>query len=140
MEDRFFDLVYAFSVFTHIDEWETAWLAELRRVLKPGGVAYLTIHSDQGWLNMGPKFPIFNGLMQLRDLMPEYGISEEMFRSPMPEPRLVFKMGRQPGHGCNVFHSHAYVHDVWGRYFDVVRIVENPVDPQAGVLLRRQGR
>ena len=34
--DGFFDLVYAFSVFTHLgDEW-AGWLLELHRVLKPG--------------------------------------------------------------------------------------------------------
>jgi ubiquinone/menaquinone biosynthesis C-methylase UbiE len=44
--DGHFDLVFAGSVFTHIDDLADAWLAELRRVLKKGGCAYLTIHDE----------------------------------------------------------------------------------------------
>ena len=43
-EDRYFDVVYAGSVFTHIDDLAQAWFLELRRVLRPGGKLYVTIH------------------------------------------------------------------------------------------------
>jgi ubiquinone/menaquinone biosynthesis C-methylase UbiE len=43
-EDRAFRLIYCGSVFTHIDDLAMAWLLELRRILAPGGRAYLTIH------------------------------------------------------------------------------------------------
>lgn len=43
--DGSFDLVYAFSVLTHLDvEAQTAWLAEFRRILKPGGILLLSLH------------------------------------------------------------------------------------------------
>jgi ubiquinone/menaquinone biosynthesis C-methylase UbiE len=42
-EDRYFDIIYAGSVFTHIDDLAQAWLQELRRILKPGGYLYVTI-------------------------------------------------------------------------------------------------
>ncbi|MGL5082264.1 MAG: tetratricopeptide repeat protein [Microcoleaceae cyanobacterium] len=45
-EDRYFDLIYAGSVFTHIDDLADTWFLELRRVLKPGGVAYVTIQEQ----------------------------------------------------------------------------------------------
>lgn len=57
LEDNYFDVVCAFSVFTHIDDLELAWLAELRRILKPGGVAYITVHTDETWRNMSPDWP-----------------------------------------------------------------------------------
>ena len=38
--DGQFSLVFAGSVFTHIDDLADAWLAEVRRVIKPGGAAY----------------------------------------------------------------------------------------------------
>jgi SAM-dependent methyltransferase len=41
--DETFDFVYTHSVFEHIDDPEAA-LREVRRVLKPGGVAYISIH------------------------------------------------------------------------------------------------
>ena len=43
-EDNYFDLVYAGSVFTHIADLPDAWFLELRRVLRKGGYAYITIH------------------------------------------------------------------------------------------------
>jgi SAM-dependent methyltransferase len=45
-EDNHFDLIYAGSVFTHIDDLVDSWLLELRRVLKPNGKLYLTIHDN----------------------------------------------------------------------------------------------
>jgi SAM-dependent methyltransferase len=42
--DEAFDLVCAFSVFTHIPlEWQRPWLEELRRVLRPGGYLYCSV-------------------------------------------------------------------------------------------------
>jgi len=43
-EDRYFDLIYCASVFTHIDDLADAWLLELKRVMRPGGHAYVTVH------------------------------------------------------------------------------------------------
>jgi SAM-dependent methyltransferase len=41
------DLVYAHSVLTHLTEaTATAWLGELARVLRPGGLALLTFHDE----------------------------------------------------------------------------------------------
>ena len=41
------DLAYAHSVLTHLTEpTAVAWLAELRRVLRPGGLAILTFHDE----------------------------------------------------------------------------------------------
>jgi SAM-dependent methyltransferase len=41
--DRTFDLVYAFSVFSHFSEsMHRRWLAEIRRILKPGGLLVAT--------------------------------------------------------------------------------------------------
>ncbi len=41
-EDRYFDLIYCGSVFSHI-EAPDAWLAELSRILRPGGQLYVTM-------------------------------------------------------------------------------------------------
>src|ERR1700682_4731220 len=45
-EDRFFDLVYCGSVFTHIEDLQQSWLLELARILRPSGMLYVTIHDE----------------------------------------------------------------------------------------------
>ena len=46
-EAGFFDALYALSVFTHLrSETQDEWLAELHRVLAPGGHALITFHDE----------------------------------------------------------------------------------------------
>jgi SAM-dependent methyltransferase len=45
-EDRHFGFVFAGSVFTHIDDLADTWLAELRRILRPGGKLFMTVHLE----------------------------------------------------------------------------------------------
>ena len=45
--DEYLDCVYALSVFTHLsDARHFEWIAELKRVIRPGGIVILTTHSD----------------------------------------------------------------------------------------------
>jgi len=44
--DAHFDLIYSYSVFTHLSEANhLAWLQELARLLRPGGMMLHTVHS-----------------------------------------------------------------------------------------------
>ena len=45
-EDRYFDLIFCGSVFTHIEDIQESWLLELGRVLRPSGKLYITIHDE----------------------------------------------------------------------------------------------
>ena len=45
--DEHFDLVYAFSVFTHLSEQgQLLWINELSRIVRPGGHAIITTHGE----------------------------------------------------------------------------------------------
>ncbi|MDX6719975.1 MAG: hypothetical protein QOJ63_2229 [Solirubrobacteraceae bacterium] len=45
--DGTFDLIYAISVFTHLPlEIGEAWMAEMHRLLRPGGLLMFTVHHD----------------------------------------------------------------------------------------------
>jgi SAM-dependent methyltransferase len=53
--DGSFDLIYAVSVFTHLDEeLQRRWLEELRRVLKPKGLLLFTVHGRAAWSGLEP--------------------------------------------------------------------------------------
>lgn len=46
--DASFDFIFARSIFTHLPEsGQRAWMAELRRVQRPGGILYFTTHGEQ---------------------------------------------------------------------------------------------
>lgn len=45
--DSRFDFVYALSIFTHLTEANARlWLVELARVVRPGGLVWITVHGD----------------------------------------------------------------------------------------------
>jgi SAM-dependent methyltransferase len=53
--DAEFDLIWCGSVFTHLDEErQNAWLAELHRVLAPGGYLLASVHGPNCWSGL-PK-------------------------------------------------------------------------------------
>lgn len=45
-KDGHFDLIYAYSIFTHIDDLFFTWILELKRSIKSGGLLYITIHDE----------------------------------------------------------------------------------------------
>ena len=130
-------LVYAFSVFTHIDDFELAWLGELRRILVQGGVAYLTIHSERTWQNMNPEWPLWKGLIRHRDSILDYKISPELFQGPMPSPKTVFWWGTAQNYNTQVFHSDEYIRNAWGRYFSIKEVIPAGYDYQDVIVLQK---
>jgi len=79
--DRHFDVIYCLSVFTHLDEaMQDLWLAELSRLLVPGGVVLLTVHSDlaakvlddEGLAALGTAGFVHRRSRKLRGIVPDW--------------------------------------------------------------------
>jgi SAM-dependent methyltransferase len=131
IRDGFFDVITAFSVFTHIDELEIPWLLELDRVLAPGGLVYLTIHDENSWVNMSEQLrtPIAKSPEAL-------GVD---FLKPMGFDRRAFTFDAVLYY-ANVFHSSVYVRQKWGRIFDIVDIIPMHHNFQAVVIAKKKRR
>lgn len=136
LPDAQLDVVYAYSVFSHIDDFETSWLAELNRCLRPGGLALLSIHSDECWHKV-PSLPLFQKYHQIRDHIPDYAISQELFAAPLPREKTVIWWNTAESYNCDVFYDRRYIRRDWGRFFDVVEIIEGGHNYQDMVVLRK---
>ena len=123
-EDNFFGLVYSISVVTHIEHLRDAWLTELRRVLKPGGLALLTImdeHTLDAYAELG-RPPWLPRNLSLEEMKRH---DEALLRGP--DWSLTF-----------VFLRSDYCVREWGRIFDVVDVIPHFEFAQTAILLRKR--
>ena len=100
--DRSFDLIYAFSVFTHLTETlQLAWMREMRRILKPGGWLIVTLHGDH--------------------YLPHINVAA---RAQYQRGELVVLGEEVVGqNACAAFHPESYVRNVLAKDFDVIDFV-----------------
>ena len=117
--DNSIDMVSAFSVFTHIDTFETAWLAEMYRILKPGGLCYLTVHNDDTWKLLQDAQPENALLKRFQQVDPDF---DELLKSDIPEERKCFRYTDLGPYRALVVHSNAYLQKTWGRFFEILEI------------------
>jgi SAM-dependent methyltransferase len=108
-KDRTFDLVYGISVLTHLNEsMQIAWLDELYRITRPGGIVLLTVHGED---------------KAATDLSPE---EHENFRKAgflFRAATVKATVDGLPDFYQVAFHSEGYVRKVWAKHFDVLGYV-----------------
>lgn len=102
------DLLYGISVMTHLTELDQgAWLAEIRRVLKPGGLAILTVHGEMALyaepaglaLPFVERFGFFDGIADAA-----LGAGQVLrYRS--------------------TYHARRYIRAVWSRWFEILDVI-----------------
>jgi SAM-dependent methyltransferase len=132
-EDAAFDLIYCHSVFTHLDRhYQDAWLAELRRVLRPGGTGIFSVSGEHPFA-------------ELERIWREAGADPGALRKTLREQGFLhiredsWRDGPFPDFYHSTFHSPAYVLDHWGKFFDVrAYVVRGALDFQDLVLLERR--
>ncbi|HEY0169560.1 MAG TPA: class I SAM-dependent methyltransferase [Pyrinomonadaceae bacterium] len=120
--DNSFDLVYSMSVFTHLpEEMQHAWLAELRRVTRPGGHLLLTYHGrdylDRWPVTTAEKDGALGRGFGYLDLGPTDGLPD-FYRT--------------------AYHSPDYIRREWGHHFEVLDVREPGLRHGQGVALVRR--
>lgn len=105
--DGSFDTILGYSVCTHLGrDDQTAWLGELRRILRPGGTALITVH--------GPGSAALHARHE--DLQRE--LADEGISDAMLDPNL--DSIAPEGYYRAVYQTEEYTRDVWGKQFNVV--------------------
>jgi SAM-dependent methyltransferase len=112
------DLIVGISVFTHLDEiTQNAWLHEVRRLLKPNGIALLTILSEHSFCEL----PDLGRWTIPPSLFREFrirGISDSTIGNTLNDVVGLnnFSYYRE------TWHSHEYVKTRWGSVMRVLGI------------------
>lgn len=131
--DAFFELVFNHSVFTHIDEdLQDRWLAELRRVVKPGGHLILSVHGEAA-------FRVVEADSRRTGVGDPRPIRRELSTKGIHHSRDdIFTGGPFPDCYHSTFHAPWYVFQHWGRYLTIEAYVpRGSMGFQDFVLLRR---
>jgi SAM-dependent methyltransferase len=111
--DGYFDLVVNHSVFTHLPEdYQDAWLSELRRVVRPGGTLLLTVaglFAFEGLVASYVKWPADPSRIQrvYREEGILYVTDDSWVDSTFPDFYHT------------TFHNPHYVLDHWGKLFTI---------------------
>lgn len=100
-----FDLIYAISVFTHLDEdYQFQWLDELKRIAQPEAIVLLTVDS----LQVGDKDFVFEH---------------------------TYEKGLFPAWYQNTFHSKAYILEKYSAYFRVLDYITKGMNNHQDVVV-----
>jgi SAM-dependent methyltransferase len=118
-----FDLIIGYSIFTHLTrEVQAAWLAELRRLLAPGGLAVVTVHGESATAFAFPG----NAREVLRDGIFD-GAHDGSLGGIVPQ-----------GYYRGTYQSQEHTVGEWGKVLDVLDYrVRGTGNHQDAVVLRR---
>ena len=114
---------------------ETAWLMELRRILRPGGIAWITLHTEGTLKDMTPDWPLWTPVMR----HPEAGRLFDAESRDFPGDRLVLRWLAGRSYSSNVFYTEAYVRATWGRLMEVAGFRRRHPEYQDVLILRKPG-
>jgi SAM-dependent methyltransferase len=129
--DDAFDLIYSISILTHLDEpLQDAWLAELARVLRPGGTALLSVHGPHAYGECVSGRVISRTASCATRIAARGDLAVEGFiYEPYDRDRWSVRdfAGIDDTFGMT-FHHPDWIRRSWSRWFDVVDIVPRAID------------
>lgn len=117
LADASLDLVTAFSVFTHIEAMETAWLMELRRILRPGGLAWVTVVSEKKLLTAGDE-------PHLRGITKHPKFAKFKAAGGMLDDRMVLRWMGDSSYSSTTVYRREYILDRWSRIMPIRQYIE----------------
>ncbi len=104
-EGATFDVVLAYSIFTHLTrEVQNAWLAELRRVVLPGGLVLATVHGESAARQLPAET---FGRVACGDFSDE-------------SPDAALERIAPPGYYRSTFQSQKYTLGEWSKHFNIL--------------------
>lgn len=115
LADNSLDMVSAFSVFTHIEAFDVAWLSEIKRILRPGGLAWISFHSEKTWDEMRDPWPLYKAMLVYPDFAQKHG-------KKLEHEFTVFRHLADRSYTSNVFIETDYVKRVWGAVMPILEI------------------
>jgi SAM-dependent methyltransferase len=127
-EDDYFDLVYCGSVFTHIGDLPDSTFLELRRVLRPGGFAHITICDEHTIESLHTRYPERPFTENLRRLDAETGVLSEDY--------AFFSVGVDPW--TLVFYDSSYLIEKWSRLMEFRSLSPEAMDYQTALVFRKR--
>jgi SAM-dependent methyltransferase len=104
------DIVYGISVMTHLTEGaQYAWLKELRRILRPGGLCLLSTHGEYAFLRLdvGSRYLVTEQLNMI-------GISDIVL-DPNLGPKLDMKRYYR-----GTFQTRRQIEEQWSRFLNII--------------------
>jgi SAM-dependent methyltransferase len=125
-----FDLIYAYSVFTHLSEnAHLAWLAELRRLLKPGGVVVATVR-PRGFIKYCDSLTADSALSHVSQssLIGMFADTSAVLND-YDEGRFCYEPYRSSSYGDDwgeAVVSRAYIEARWTDMFELLDVIEDP--------------
>ncbi|MBP9164129.1 MAG: class I SAM-dependent methyltransferase [Leptospiraceae bacterium] len=122
-----FDLIYAISVFTHLDEkYQTAWLNELYRIASVGATLILTVHGEP--------------IIETAVLTPEQQATlQQVGFLYVSGTTGKFKLDGLPDFYQTSYHTQNYIERIWGSLFEIVAQVPRGIGShQNAIILRKK--
>ena len=132
-EDDYFDLVYCGFVFTHISgDLADTWFLELRRIIRSGGYAYITIHDKQTAELLFTKYKDRKDLSSFRKMVRRF----DERTSVLSQDYAQFSIGVDPK--SQVFYDREYLAQKWARFANVLSVTPEAYAYQTAILVQKR--
>jgi SAM-dependent methyltransferase len=121
--DASFQLIAGYSIFTHLTkDVQFAWLAEMRRLLAPGGIFVATVHGESATSFMFP-----GKVASVLETGIYDGGHDEVLDGIVPQ-----------GYYRGTFQSQEYTVREWGKYFDILEYKVRGIGNHQDVVVMRR--